>query len=141
MNFMQTTERKIRILMAKVGLDGHMVGLIQVSRALRDEGFEVILGGVRYTPEQIVKIAIDEDVDVIGISILSGAHMTLVPKILKEMEDRGCVDCTLIVGGVIPPDDVNKLKAMGVAEYFGPGTSSKEIADYIYDRLKTKKVS
>ncbi|AEC51706.1 methylmalony-CoA mutase [Pyrococcus sp. NA2] len=125
---------KVRVLIAKPGLDGHDRGAKVVARALRDAGYEVIYTGIRQTPEQIVETVIEEDVDVLGISILSGAHMVLIPKILKLLEERGIKvneDILVIAGGIIPPDDAEELKKMGVAEVFGPGTPLKEIIEFI----------
>ncbi len=130
-------ERKIRVLIAKPGLDGHDRGAKVVARALRDAGMEVIYTGLRQTPEQIVETAIQEDVDVIGLSILSGAHMILVPKVLKIMRERG-LNIPVFVGGIIPPDDAKKLKEMGVAEVFGPGTPLKEIVEKVREIVGEK---
>ncbi|HDJ51443.1 MAG TPA: cobalamin B12-binding domain-containing protein [Thermoprotei archaeon] len=123
-------EKKIRVLIAKPGLDGHDRGAKVVARALRDAGMEVIYTGLRQTPEQIVETALQEDVDVIGLSILSGAHMVLVPKILKLLQERG-INVPVVVGGIIPPDDAQKLKEVGVYEVLGPGTPLKEIVEII----------
>ncbi len=122
---------RARVLMAKPGLDGHVVGFLQVSRALRGAGFEVILAGVRQTPEAIVEAAIQEDVDVIGLSILSGAHLSLVPRVLQGLRDARAADIPVMVGGVIPPRDVEKLRKLGVAAYFGPGSSFQSIIDFV----------
>ncbi|AFK21803.1 cobalamin B12-binding domain-containing protein [Pyrococcus sp. ST04] len=125
---------KVRVLVAKPGLDGHDRGAKVVARALRDAGYEVIYTGIRQTPEQIVETVIEEDIDVLGISILSGAHMVLIPKILKLLEERGIKpneDILVVAGGIIPPDDAEELKKMGVAEVFGPGTPLQEIIDFI----------
>lgn len=124
-------ERKIRVLIAKAGLDGHDRGAKVIAAALRDAGMEVIYSGLRQTPEMIVEAALQEDVDVIGISILSGAHMTIFPKVLKLMKEKGLDDVLLTGGGIIPKEDIQKLKEMGVGELFTPGTSTKEIAEYI----------
>ncbi len=124
-------ERKIRVLIAKAGLDGHDRGAKVIAAALRDAGMEVIYTGLRQTPEMIVEAALQEDVDVIGISILSGAHMTIFPKVLKLMKEKGLDDVLLIGGGIIPKEDIQKLKEMGVGELFTPGTSTTEIAEYI----------
>lgn len=124
-------ERKIRVLIAKAGLDGHDRGAKVIAAALRDAGMEVIYTGLRQTPEMIVEAAIQEDVDVIGISILSGAHMTIFPKVLRLMKEKGLTDVLLIGGGIIPKEDAVKLKEMGVNELFTPGTPTTEIAEYI----------
>lgn len=124
-------ERKIRVLIAKAGLDGHDRGAKVIAAALRDAGMEVIYTGLRQTPEMIVEAALQEDVDVIGISILSGAHMTIFPKILKLMKEKGLDDVLLTGGGIIPKEDIQKLKEMGVGELFTPGTPTTEIAEYI----------
>lgn len=123
--------RKIRVLIAKPGLDGHDRGAKVVARALRDAGMEVIYTGLRQTPTMIAEAALQEDVDVVGLSILSGAHMGLVPRILAEMEERGLDDLPLFVGGIIPQDDQPQLKEMGVREVFGPGTNTRVIIDFI----------
>ncbi|AMM54119.1 cobalamin B12-binding domain-containing protein [Pyrococcus kukulkanii] len=125
---------KVRVLIAKPGLDGHDRGAKVVARALRDAGYEVIYTGIRQTPEQIVEAVVEEDIDVLGISILSGAHMVLIPKILKLLEERGIRpndDILVVAGGIIPPDDAEELKKMGVAEVFGPGTPLQEIIEFI----------
>ena len=124
-------ERKIRVLVAKAGLDGHDRGAKVVAAALRDAGMEVIYTGLRQTPEMIVEAAIQEDVDAIGISILSGAHMTLFPKILNLMKEKDVDDILLFGGGIIPEDDLQKLKELGVGELFTPGTSTSEIINYL----------
>ncbi len=127
--------RKIRVLVAKPGLDGHDRGAKVVARALRDAGFEVIYTGIRQTPEAIVEAAAQEDVDVIGLSILSGAHMALVPKIMRLLKERGMDDVLVLVGGIIPDEDVPKLKALGVKGVFGPGTLTQDIIDFICREL------
>ena len=127
---MLMVEKKIRVLIAKPGLDGHDRGAKVVARALRDAGMEVIYTGLRQSPEQIVETAIQEDVDVIGLSILSGAHMILVPKILNMLKERG-VNIPVFVGGIIPPDDAEKLKEMGVYEVFGPGSPLSQIVESV----------
>lgn len=135
-------ERKIRVLIAKAGLDGHDRGAKVIAAALRDAGMEVIYTGLRQTPEMIVEAALQEDVDVIGISILSGAHMTIFPKVLKLMKEKGLDDVLLTGGGIIPKEDIQKLKEMGVGELFTPGTPTTEIAEYIkkwYNEHKTVK--
>ncbi len=127
---------KIRVLVAKAGLDGHDRGAKVIAAALRDAGMEVIYTGLRQTPEMIVEAAIQEDVDVIGISILSGAHMTIFPKIKKLMDEKGLDDVLLTGGGIIPEEDIIKLKEMGVGELFTPGASTKNIAAYIKEWRK-----
>lgn len=127
-------ERKnkpIRVLVAKVGLDGHDRGAKVIAAALRDAGMEVIYTGLRQTPEMVVNAALQEDVDAIGISILSGAHMTVFPKVIDLMKKKEMKDVLLTGGGIIPDEDLKKLKAMGVGELFLPGTNTGEIADYI----------
>jgi len=124
-------DRKIRVLVAKAGLDGHDRGAKVIAAALRDAGMEVIYTGLRQTPEMIVEAAIQEDVDVIGISILSGAHMTILPKIKNLMNEKGLNDVLLTGGGIIPEEDIQQLKKMGVGQLFTPGSSTTDIADYI----------
>ncbi len=124
-------ERKIRVLIAKAGLDGHDRGAKVVAAALRDAGMEVIYTGLRQTPEMIVDAAIQEDVDVIGISLLSGAHMTIFPKILTLMKEKGLSDVLLFGGGIIPDKDITTLKEMGVGELFTPGTLTSDIVAYV----------
>ena len=121
----------IRILVAKVGLDGHDRGVKVVARALRDAGMEVIYTGLHQTPEQIVETVIQEDADAVGLSILSGAHMTLVPRIMELLKAQGIDDVVVTVGGTIPADDIDELKQLGIAEVFTPGTSTQEIVDFI----------
>jgi len=129
--------RRIRVLIAKPGLDSHDRGAKVVARALRDAGMEVIYTGLRQTPEQIVETAVQEDVDVIGLSILSGAHMTLVPRVIELMKEKGIFgDVLLLVGGIIPEDDARALKEMGVDEVFGPGTPTDEIVKYIRENVR-----
>ncbi|MGB9664944.1 MAG: cobalamin B12-binding domain-containing protein [Ignavibacteria bacterium] len=132
-------ERKIRVLIAKAGLDGHDRGAKVIAAALRDAGMEVIYTGLRQTPEMIVEAALQEDVDVIGISILSGAHMTIFPKVLRLMKEKGLDDVLLTGGGIIPKEDIQKLKEMGVGELFTPGTPTTEIAEYIKNWYKEHK--
>ncbi len=129
-------ERKVRILIAKPGLDGHDRGAKVVARALRDAGFEVIYTGLRQTPEMIAETALQEDVDLVGLSILSGAHMTLFPRILKLLQEKGLGDIPVLVGGIIPDEDLPALKEMGIADIFGPGTSTQEIVEFINRILK-----
>ncbi|RMG66635.1 MAG: cobalamin B12-binding domain-containing protein [Calditrichaeota bacterium] len=126
-------EHRIRVLVAKPGLDGHDRGAKVVASALRDAGMEVIYTGLRQTPEMIVETALQEDVDVIALSILSGAHMTIFPKVLKLMKEKGLDDVLLTGGGIIPEEDMKRLEEMGVGRLFGPGTSTQEIIDYIRD--------
>ena len=128
-------ERKIRVVIAKPGLDGHDRGAKIIARALRDAGMEVIYTGLHQTPEQIVETAIQEDADAVGISILSGAHMTLVPKILEGLKDNGVEDVVVVVGGTIPKPDVEELKQQGVAEVFTPGAPVSEIVDFLRERV------
>jgi methylmalonyl-CoA mutase C-terminal domain/subunit len=123
--------RPIRVLVAKVGLDGHDRGAKVIATALRDAGMEVIYTGLRQTPEMVVNAALQEDVDAIGISILSGAHMTVFPKIIKLLKEKGMNDVLLTGGGIIPEDDIRSLQELGVGKLFTPGTSTNEIADYI----------
>lgn len=122
---------KIRVLVAKAGLDGHDRGAKVIAAALRDAGMEVIYTGLRQTPEMIVEAALQEDVDVIGISVLSGAHMTIFPRILNLMKEKGLTDVLLTGGGIIPEEDINELKKLGVGELFTPGAHTTKIADYI----------
>jgi methylmalonyl-CoA mutase, C-terminal domain len=124
-------EKKIRVLVAKAGLDGHDRGAKVIAAALRDAGMEIIYTGLRQTPEMIVEAALQEDVDVIGISILSGAHMTIFPKILKLMKEKELTDVLLTGGGIIPEEDVKKLIEMGTGELFTPGAATLQIAAYI----------
>lgn len=128
--------RKIRVLVAKAGLDGHDRGAKVIAAALRDAGMEVIYTGLRQTPEMIVEAAIQEDVDVIGISILSGAHMTIFPKIINLLKERGVTDVLVTGGGIIPEEDIEKLKQMGVGDLFTPGSSTTAIAEYIQEWVK-----
>ena len=128
-------ERKIRVVVAKPGLDGHDRGAKIVARALRDAGMEVIYTGLHQTPEQIVETAIQEDADAVGISILSGAHMTLVPRILDLLRENGAEDVVVVVGGTIPNEDVVDLKQQGVAEVFTPGAPTAEIVEFLRGRV------
>lgn len=129
-------ERPIRVLVAKVGLDGHDRGAKVIATALRDAGMEVIYTGLRQTPEMVVTAALQEDVDAIGISILSGAHMTVFPKVLQLMKEKGMTDVLLTGGGIIPEEDMKKLHSMGVGNLFAPGTPTSEIAGYIKEWVK-----
>lgn len=124
-------ERKIRVIVAKAGLDGHDRGAKVVAAALRDAGMEVIYTGLRQTPESIVNAALQEDVDAIGISILSGAHMTIFPKVISLMKEKNLDDVLLFGGGIISEEDIQKLKSLGVGEIFTPGSSTVEIVDYV----------
>ncbi|MEK6277908.1 MAG: cobalamin B12-binding domain-containing protein [Actinomycetota bacterium] len=125
------TGRKIRVVVAKPGLDGHDRGAKIIARALRDAGMEVIYTGLHQTPEQIAETVIQEDADAVGLSILSGAHMTLVPRVVELLHDQGIEDVLITVGGTIPADDVPELKKLGVAEVFTPGAATDEIVDFI----------
>jgi methylmalonyl-CoA mutase C-terminal domain/subunit len=125
--------RPIRVLVAKVGLDGHDRGAKVIATSLRDAGMEVIYTGLRQTPEMVVNAALQEDVDAIGVSILSGAHNTIFPKIIQLMKDKGMNDVLLTGGGIIPEDDMAQLQALGVGKLFAPGATTTEIADYIKD--------
>ncbi len=125
------TERKIRVLVAKPGLDGHDRGAKVVARALRDAGMEVIYTGIRQTPEMITEAALQEDVDVVGLSVLSGAHMALCPRVVELLRGEGLDDVLVLVGGIIPDDDIEPLKQAGVKGVFGPGTSTHDIIEFI----------
>jgi methylmalonyl-CoA mutase, C-terminal domain len=127
----QEGARKIRVVVAKPGLDGHDRGAKIIARALRDAGMEVIYTGLHQTPEQIAATVIQEDADAIGLSILSGAHMTLVPRVVELLREQGAEDVVLTVGGTIPNDDIPELKKLGVAEIFTPGASTEEIVEFI----------
>ncbi len=129
-------DKKIRVLIAKPGLDGHDRGAKVVARALRDAGMEVIYTGLRQTPEQITETAIQEDVDVIGLSILSGAHTHLFPKIMKILQENDVKDIIVIGGGVIPEEDIPELKKIGIAEIFTPGTDTRDIVNFIKEKVK-----
>ncbi len=133
------SERKTRILIAKPGLDGHDRGAKIVARALRDAGFEVIYTGLHQTPEQIVETAIQEDVDAIGLSCLSGAHMTLFPKVTRLLKERGIDDILVTGGGIVPEEDIPALKEAGIDKVFGPGTPLQDIIDYHNDKCGTGK--
>lgn len=128
--------RPVRVLVAKVGLDGHDRGAKVIATALRDAGMEVIYTGLRQTPEMVVNAALQEDVDAIGISILSGAHMTVFPKVIQLMKEKGMDDVLLTGGGIIPEDDMQQLNALGVGRLFAPGTPTHDIAGYITDWVK-----
>ena len=135
-NMSQELKRPIRVLVAKVGLDGHDRGAKVIATALRDAGMEVIYTGLRQTPEMVVTAALQEDVDAIGISILSGAHMTVFPKVMELMKQKGMDDVLLTGGGIIPDDDMKQLNNDGVGKLFAPGTPTTEIASYITDWVK-----
>lgn len=134
-----TFHQPVRVLVAKVGLDGHDRGAKVIATALRDAGMEVIYTGLRQTPEMVVNTALQEDVDAIGISILSGAHMTVFPKIIQFMKDNEMTDVLLTGGGIIPDDDMEKLNELGVGKLFSPGANTKEIAVYIKDWVNTNR--
>jgi methylmalonyl-CoA mutase C-terminal domain/subunit len=129
------SKRKLRILVAKPGLDGHDRGAKVVSRALRDAGFEVIYTGLQQTPEMVAEAAIQEDVDVVGLSILSGAHMVLFPEVMKLLKDRGANDILVFGGGIIPREDMEALYKMGCGRLFGPGTPTDEIVKYLREKF------
>ena len=132
---MAADTRKIRVVVAKPGLDGHDRGAKIIARALRDAGMEVIYTGLHQTPEQIVETVIQEDADAVGLSILSGAHMTLVPRILTLLAEQDVDDVLITLGGTIPADDIAELKGLGVAEVFTPGAATQEIVDFINDSV------
>jgi methylmalonyl-CoA mutase C-terminal domain/subunit len=140
----ETMERKIRILLAKPGLDGHDRGVKVIAAAFRDAGFEVIYTGLRQTPETIVEAAIQEDVDAIGMSILSGAHMTLFPRVLKLLKEKKAEQIIIFGGGIIPQEDIQKLSKMGVGMLFTPGTTTTEAIEYVKkavgERRKEEKI-
>ena len=129
--------KPIRILMAKVGLDGHDRGIKVVARALRDAGYEVIYTGLRQTPEMVVDAAVQEDAQVIGLSLHSGAHMTLFPAVVNELKKKNATDIVVFGGGIIPDDDIEELKKQGVAELFTPGTPLQGIVDWLRNRFPT----
>ena len=130
------TERKIRVLVAKPGLDGHDRGAKVIARALRDAGMEVIYTGLHQTPEMIAEAALQEDVDAVGLSILSGAHMAIFPRVMDELRKRGLDDVLVCAGGIIPPPDVEPVRAMGVKGVFGPGTPMDEVVRFIRDNVR-----
>ena len=134
---METSSRtkKIRVVVAKPGLDGHDRGAKVIARALRDAGMEVIYTGLHQTPEQIAETVIQEDADAVGLSILSGAHMTLVPRVVKLLNEQGADDVVVTVGGTIPAEDIPELKKLGVAEIFTPGATTQQIIDFIRDAV------
>jgi methylmalonyl-CoA mutase, C-terminal domain len=131
-----STEKKIRVVVAKPGLDGHDRGAKIIARALRDAGMEVIYTGLHQTPEQIVETVIQEDADAVGLSILSGAHMTLVPRVLQLLKEQGADDVIVTLGGTIPSDDVKELKDLGVAEVFTPGASTQQAVEFIRSAVR-----
>jgi methylmalonyl-CoA mutase, C-terminal domain len=133
---MPSTEKKIRVVVAKPGLDGHDRGAKIIARALRDAGMEVIYTGLHQTPEQIVETVIQEDADAVGLSILSGAHMTLVPRVLELLREQGADDVVVTLGGTIPSDDVKELKELGVAEVFTPGAPTDQAVDFIRNAVR-----
>ena len=131
-------QQKIRVLVAKPGLDGHDRGAKVIARALRDAGMEVIYTGLRQTPEMIAAAALQEDVDAVGVSILSGAHNTLCPRIVQLLRDQGMHDCLVLVGGIVPQEDIPKLKELGVGGIFLPGTSTEEIVKFLRENVKPR---
>ena len=135
----QSFHRPIRVLVAKVGLDGHDRGAKVIAASLRDAGMEVIYTGLRQTPEMVVNAALQEDVDAIGISILSGAHMTVFPRVLALLKEKNMNDVLLTGGGIIPKDDMQQLQQMGVGNLFSPGTPTKQIADYITEWVRSNR--
>lgn len=134
-----SSEKRIRVLVAKPGLDSHDRGAKVVARAMRDAGMEVIYTGLKQTPEQIVETALQEDVDVIGLSILSGAHMTLFPRIMELVKKKGLNDVLVFAGGIIPEEDVPELKKLGIIKVFGPGTEMDTIVNFIRDSVAKRK--
>ncbi len=131
-------DKQIRVLVAKPGLDGHDRGAKVVARALRDAGMEVIYTGIRQTPQMIVESAVQEDVDVVGLSILSGAHIELFPDIMAGLKEKGRGDVVVVAGGIIPEEDIPKLKEMGLKGVFGPGTSTKDIIEFVRATVSAK---
>ncbi len=134
-------ERPLRILVAKPGLDGHDRGAKIIARALRDAGFEIIYTGLHQTPEMVVAAAIQEDVDAVGLSIMSGAHMTLFPAVVDLLREKGASDVVVFGGGIIPQDDIPRLKGLGVAEVFLPGSSTEAIVDWIRQHIRPRKAA
>ena len=132
------TERKLRVLVAKPGLDGHDRGAKVIARALRDAGMEVIYTGLRQTPEMIAAAAVQEDVDAVGISILSGAHNTLCPRIVSLLREQGMNECLVIVGGIVPQEDIPRLKEQGVSAVFLPGTSTQDIVKFLQENAPSR---
>ena len=135
------TERPIKVLIAKPGLDGHDRGAKVLARGLRDEGFEVVYTGLRQTPEMIASAALQEDVDVVGLSILSGAHMTLMPRVCRALREEGLGDVLVTAGGIIPADDVPALREAGVDRVFGPGTTIGEVAEYLRENVRPRETA
>lgn len=134
-----TSEKKVRVVVAKPGLDSHDRGAKIVARAFRDAGMEVIYTGLRQTPEQIVETALQEDVDVIALSILSGAHMTLFPRIMELVKQKGLEDVLVFAGGIIPNEDITALKKMGIKEIFGPGTPTNKLVRFVRENVRKSK--
>ncbi len=132
------SERPIKVLIAKPGLDGHDRGAKVLARGLRDEGFEVVYTGLRQTPEMIASAALQEDVDVVGLSILSGAHMTLLPRVCRALRDEGLTDVLVTAGGIIPDDDIPALHEAGIDRVFGPGTTIGEVAEYLRSHARSR---
>lgn len=132
------SDSNLRILVAKPGLDGHDRGAKIIARALRDAGFEVIYTGLHQTPEMIAEAAVQEDVDAIGLSILSGAHMTLFPQILDQLKEKGCADIPVFGGGIVPDEDISELKGLGVSQIFTPGASTKDIVSWINENIAAR---
>ena len=137
----QAKERPLRILVAKPGLDGHDRGAKIIARALRDAGFEIIYTGLHQTPEMVVAAAVQEDVDAVGLSIMSGAHMTLFPAVVDLLKEKGAPEVVVFGGGIIPQDDIPRLKALGVAEVFLPGSSTQAIVDWIRQHIHPRKAA
>ena len=134
-----TEERKVRLLVGKVGLDGHDRGVKIIARALRDAGFEIIYTGLHQTPEMVVQTAIQEDVDAVCLSILSGAHMTLFPQVMNLLREKGADDVKLLGGGIIPEEDIPRLKEAGVLEIFTPGSSLNDIIGFVRDNIPSRR--
>lgn len=130
--------RPIRVVVAKVGLDGHDRGAKIVARAFRDAGMEVVYTGLHRTPEEVVEAAVQEDVDVVGLSLLSGAHMTLVPRVMSLLRERGLEDVLVVVGGIVPDDDAQRLRDSGVAEVFGPGTETQALVRFVREHVAAR---
>ena len=131
-------DKRLRILVAKPGLDGHDRGAKIIARALRDGGFEVVYTGLHQTPEMIAEAAVQEDVDAVGLSVLSGAHMTLFPEVIKLLKERGAADVAVFGGGIIPEDDANRLKSLGVREIFTPGASTEDIVKWVRENVQPR---
>ena len=131
-------DKRLRILVAKPGLDGHDRGAKIIARALRDGGFEVVYTGLHQTPEMIAEAAVQEDVDAVGLSVLSGAHMTLFPEVIKLLKERGAADVAVFGGGIIPDDDATKLKTLGVREIFTPGASTEDIVKWVSENVQAR---